>query len=332
MLRNNSSIDLRSWALLAVVIVLCIFVGEVVIRARIFGSHAFSYTMMKSVRHIGESGLLQAAAQQEILWELRPNVDTLYKFQPFRTNSVGLRDREYTQAKDPGTFRIAVIGDSFTMGEGVAIEEVYHSVLERRFNANTLGKKYEFINFGVAGYSLVQYVATVQLKALNYKPDLILIGFCGSNDSKLPNLDAFNRPYQVKKEANGFLHLYSFELIGDVYKRFYNKLRGRYPGYNADTAYVDKGFKDLAALVSADRIPVVIAYMDNRAASSDLAMVEAAAARYGFGFINATSTFPKDVLEKYIIYLTDKHPNAAANLVFADAIHSALQVTIEQLH
>lgn len=325
---KKASIDLSSLALFAGVIVACILIGEVVIRTRIFGSNAWSYTMMRSLRHIGESGLLQAAARQEILWELRPNVDTLYKFKPFQTNSVGLRDQDYPLTKSPGTFRVAVIGDSFTMGEGVAIEDVYHSVLERRFNANTSSRKYEFINFGVAGYSLVQYVATVQLKALNYKPDLILIGFCGSNDSKLPNLDAFNRPYQVKKEVNGFLHLYSFELIGDVYKRFYNKLRGRYPGYNADTAYVDKGFKDLAALVSSDHIPVVIAYMDNRAASSDLEMVESTAARYGFGFINATSNFPKDVLEEYIIYLTDKHPNAAANLVFADVIYNALQVKI----
>lgn len=294
-------------------------------RCFIFSDRAWSYEKMKSVRHVGKSGLLQASKYQDVLWELRPNLDTSYKFYPFRTNSRGLRDLEYSLDKPANTFRVAVLGDSFTMPEGVPIEEAYHTLLEERFNALNNGEKYEFINFAVAGYSLIQYVTTIRRKVLEYKPDVILIGFCAANDSKLPNMDNFNRPYKVKSEANGFFHFYSLELLGNIYKTYYKKLRGRYSGYNADPQYVETQFAELSKISNENRIPIVIAYIDNKAASADLDLVRQSALRHGFEFIDGTVNFGAEISDQHIIYLTDKHPNGAANRILAETLYPALQ-------
>ena len=46
-------------------------------------------------------------------------------------NSDGLRDREHAKRKPLGTFRVAVLGDSFTLATHVDVEKTYWSVLER---------------------------------------------------------------------------------------------------------------------------------------------------------------------------------------------------------
>lgn len=319
--------EFGSIALFLITALVCLVLLEITMRWYIFSDRAWSYEKMKSVRHVGKSGLLQASPYLDVLWELRPNLDTNYKFYPFRTNSKGLRDQEYSLDKPANTLRVAVLGDSFTMPEGVPIEEAYHSLLEERFNAEGNGRKYEFINFGVAGYSLIQYVTTIRRKVLEYKPDVIFIGFCAANDSKLPNMDNFNRPYRVKSEANGFFHFYSLELLGNVYKTYYKKLRGRYSGYNADPEYVETQFTELAKISVESRIPVVIAYIDNKAASADLELVRESALRHGFEFIDGTINFAPEISNKHIIYLTDKHPNGAANRVIADTLYPALRTS-----
>ena len=51
-----------------------------------------------------------------------------------RTNTKGLRDREYNSKKPKNTFRILVLGDSFTFGSCVEENETYPKVLENFLN------------------------------------------------------------------------------------------------------------------------------------------------------------------------------------------------------
>jgi len=94
-------------------------------------------------------------------------------------NSHGLRDREYSVAKQLGTFRIIAIGDSFTYGSGVAQGETYAKRLEAILNERLRnGSTYfEVLNAGVPGYNTNQELIHLREVGLQFAPDLILVGF-----------------------------------------------------------------------------------------------------------------------------------------------------------
>jgi lysophospholipase L1-like esterase len=316
--------------LLAASTVLAVLLLELVMRVYLFGADGLSYAKMRSLHSLGRSGLIRASEHQDILYELEPNLDTFYKCRPFVTDSRGLRDRAYAVAKPPNTFRVAVLGDSFTMGSGVSLEETYHAFLEARLEREAPGRRYEFINFGVSGYYLSQYLAVLRHKALAYDPDLVLVGFFAGNDMRVPPADKFSRPYRVKAVRNAFFKLHSFSLAGDIWKY---SIAHRFKSARLDPAelerirreqraYVDATFAEMATLLRPLGIPLAIAYLDN--APRDPTVVRDLAGKHGFTFIDTTAAFEGRSVLEYTINPTDKHPNGKANRLIADAIHAGL--------
>ena len=124
-------------------------------------------------------------------YEYRPRFEGVYKtYHNFNTkikiNSKGLRDYEYPYDKPEGVVRILVLGDSFTAGLEVGMEDTYPKVLERLLNDSEKNKnrRYEVINAGVPGYSTVQELQYLKEHGIKYEPDLVIVGFCMTNDYK----------------------------------------------------------------------------------------------------------------------------------------------------
>ncbi len=96
-------------------------------------------------------------------------------------NSDGLLDKEYEKLPPPGTFRVAVLGDSFTAGEEIKDGQEFHALWEdeltRRFNHPV-----EFINFGVNAIGPWRELQTYHLRARHYQPDLTVLAFYWDND------------------------------------------------------------------------------------------------------------------------------------------------------
>lgn len=95
-------------------------------------------------------------------------------------NALGLRDPERTVAKKPGTYRIAVFGDSMTEAIQVNLEQTYTQLLEKRLRAR--GWNVEVINFGVSGYSPLQGYLTFDAVGKAFLPDLVLHAVFTDND------------------------------------------------------------------------------------------------------------------------------------------------------
>lgn len=110
----------------------------------------------------------------ELLRDLLPSRDVVWNGNRFTTNSFGMRDREYTLEKPPGTLRIALLGPSHVMGNGVADDETFDNVLEQSINAAG-GAPVEVLNFAVEGYSLPQEVAMLEQRALGFDPDIVIL-------------------------------------------------------------------------------------------------------------------------------------------------------------
>lgn len=99
-------------------------------------------------------------------------------------NREGFRDRDHPARKAPGTYRIAVLGDSFAEGLQVRLEATFVAVLERELArcAGFRGRNVEVFNFGVSGYGTAQELLTLRDRAWEVEPDLVLLAFFPGND------------------------------------------------------------------------------------------------------------------------------------------------------
>lgn len=154
-------------------VVLVLVAVELTFRVYLYGPAALDPRRMDSFNQIHHSGLVRRAADPEVYFELKPNLDEWYKGERFATNSAGMRDDEQPLNKPADTFRIAVVGSSWTMGSGVEVQEIWHQQLEAQLNADKAAR-FELLNFGVDQYGFREIIATLEQKALRYQPDMIL--------------------------------------------------------------------------------------------------------------------------------------------------------------
>ncbi len=143
-------------------------------------------------------------------YALRPGMEGWYRKEGqayVRINSDGLRDREHSKSKPGGTFRIAVVGDSYPEALQVAMEESFWAVMERKLSECGAfdGKKIEVINFGVSGYGTAQELITLRERVWGYSPDLVMLAVTTNNDisDNVRSLKKTNQiPYFVYRDGN----------------------------------------------------------------------------------------------------------------------------------
>lgn len=118
-------------------------------------------------------------------WSLRPNSKSRNGL--YNINSKGIRaSKEYTILPAKETMRIAIFGDSFTMGDEVPYQETWGYFLEKYLIAE--GINAEVINFGVGGFGIDQ--AYLRYKCIGYKfaPHIVIFGLQPENVNRNINL------------------------------------------------------------------------------------------------------------------------------------------------
>ena len=108
---------------------------------------------------------------------LRPNITARVRGVEFRTNSLGLHDREYPAQKPPGVFRILLLGDSMTEGGGLALEATVAKQAEAMLNAGGCRSPLEVVNGGVASYSPILQYLFLDALGPTLEPDLVVLNF-----------------------------------------------------------------------------------------------------------------------------------------------------------
>jgi hypothetical protein len=96
-------------------------------------------------------------------------------------NSDGWRGPEVALKHPPGTFRIALLGDSYIEAFEVPFEKTVGELVERRLSA-LWGKPVEVLNFAEGGYGTSQQLLTLQHEVWKYSPDLVLLAVTTGND------------------------------------------------------------------------------------------------------------------------------------------------------
>ncbi|MYH27884.1 MAG: SGNH/GDSL hydrolase family protein [Acidobacteria bacterium] len=95
-------------------------------------------------------------------------------------NGYGFRERDFTSPKPSGVYRVMVLGDSFTWGAGLAVEERYTAIAEALLNEASHRGRFEFevLNFGLRAAPTTEERDVLRDYKDLVRPDLIVVGFC----------------------------------------------------------------------------------------------------------------------------------------------------------
>jgi hypothetical protein len=132
------------------------------------------------VSHLGYGPRQNNLGMPELGYAGRPNVDGIQMREGYShlvLNDLGFHDVNVPREKPAGTFRVAVVGNSFTMAVHVDRPDTYVSHLEKTLAAcpALAGKHVEAINLGVDGYTTNQQYLLMKEFVWRYSPDFVVL-------------------------------------------------------------------------------------------------------------------------------------------------------------
>jgi hypothetical protein len=273
-------------------------------------------------------------------------------------SAYGIRDRDYTLAKPPRTFRIVVIGDSVTFGmcnqhESVPLERTFVKRMEAQLNASPHPgvDAVEVLNLGVPGYDTLNEAAFFRRKGAPLSPDLVVVGYV-LND----NYESSAELLEFRKDPNWFepapvlrqLFMHS-DLVRFSWQQI-AKFEHRRPDWQRATVaevprsdHVARGFAQLSEMATAGGFKVLVAVFpvfygenwrprpdifDNYPRRNEHAVPAAEAAKHGFLHIDLLDAFRRAAAgdaRRLQGGCNAEHPNAAGHDVAATALVGYLQ-------
>jgi hypothetical protein len=243
------------------------------------------------------------------------------------TNRFGMRDRDYTRQKPAKAYRIALVGDSNSVGLHVADEKVFEYVVEARLNrpgGSAPPRKYEILNFSIPSYGLYARLRLLP-RVLEFQPDALLcvgvneldwvardVGRCLSRQLEIPDpfvADVARRAGlkagTVMRVSEHRLEPYSLELAQWCYQRMADECRPR-------------GIRLFAAFLPR---------LDDRDWEKDqLPLLIRAAEGAGFTVLDLTGAY-ESVGDRQALWAFrwDAHPNARGHQLIAELLYEKLE-------
>ncbi len=120
---------------------------------------------------------------------LFPDVPDWVRARPvwhLRTNSMGLRGPELPATAAHDGYRVAVLGDSWTVGVNVEEQATYVARLAAALSADAAPRQVEVLNFGVIG-GRAESGARVLSRALALDPDLVILAYAQNDEADVRN-------------------------------------------------------------------------------------------------------------------------------------------------
>jgi hypothetical protein len=155
----------KKFGLLTIMITigLCVIIGELVLRRVLPAS--------RMNRTTGYAYIYGWAMPPNSIVEWQVDGKQLHE----SINSDGFRDVEHDIASTKG--RILIIGDSYTAGIGVSLDQLYTRQLQAMLPANV-----EVISMGIGGIGTDQELLMLEHQGLAYRPEIVILQFYTGND------------------------------------------------------------------------------------------------------------------------------------------------------
>lgn len=140
--------------------------------------------------NLPDSGLTCFQKEERYFSSLKPNSVCQFATTEYdvslKTNNHGfISDKDTKLEKPSGVRRIAFIGDSYTLGQGVEQNQSYPSIVGNMLNQR--GFNTEVVNASTTGLGIDWYYLRLKEKIIDFKPDIVVVGVYLGND--LADLD-----------------------------------------------------------------------------------------------------------------------------------------------
>ncbi|MFN0242834.1 MAG: SGNH/GDSL hydrolase family protein [Planctomycetota bacterium] len=249
----------------------------------------------------------------------------------YETNAQGFRGAEWTDERTPGTERVLVLGDSFTFGEGVKLEDTFCVRLASLLTKER-GRPVEVINCGVSAWSTDSEIAFLEHRGLRTKPDLVLVVYVLNDADYAGGLDLW-REFRGQYEKDWLKHSYFASYAYSMYAR--GRVGRRYVEDTVRGALStpEKWQKSFDLLAKGDQLSraagarfgvCVFPFLFDLSPSHPMkpihAMIRDACAKNGIPALDLFDTFVGQRDTSLWVHPSDQHPNAKANALAAEAM------------
>jgi GDSL-like Lipase/Acylhydrolase family len=171
---------LKNIFLVAVVLVVCALLLEAMTRLLVDDGMTYELEMWKYATDVKvrdfrpEQGHRHGANRSASLMSV-----------PVRTNEQGFRGPAIAAQAAPGVARIAFVGDSTTMGWGVAERETFANQVIAKLQA--AGRKVDGFNEGVGNWNTTQELTNFREVGLAMKPDIVVLTYFINDAEPMPS-------------------------------------------------------------------------------------------------------------------------------------------------
>ncbi len=248
----------------------------------------------------------------------------------FQTNSKGLRDREIPYAKTPEKLRVLMLGDSLTVGWGVAVEDTFPKRVERMYAANSVDV--EVINAGVGNYNTIQEVEYFLTEGHKYEPDVVVLNYFINDAEPVPE---HHKPSLLEETCLACVftvgRIDTFARMVKTKQNWSDYYLSLYEDGKA-TGWLDarENIRKLAEYCRTNGVRLLIANLPelhdvkNYPFQKVTDLVREAANAYRAEFVDLLPLFEDQDSPRLWVSASDPHPNALAHSLIAQGLFKAL--------
>lgn len=261
------------------------------------------------------------------LRQLKPNLDIVFKDQPFRTNDLGLHDRPYSRQKPIQSIRMAILGGSIEMGGGVPFDLSYSNILEDHMNAQKGdGQSMEVLNFGVANNHIFNQIPLIDQVLSDLEIDIIMYtAHLHEHGRMIRNLDELRLNYDI---SNYPFLLDLFDELGidnNTNSRDFKKSMLPYENEIIEWAY--RYIYDQTIALGATPLWVYIPAVAKSQNHDEASTLTTLAERIGYSTYNLVNAFDDEDMEKLMLAPWDRHFSQKAHEVVGTELHKQLRTS-----
>jgi len=251
----------------------------------------------------------------------------------YETNSLGLRERELSIPKPPGVVRVVALGDSFTLGEGVRVEDSWPRQLETILHSRYPERTIEVVNAGVNAYDTRQELEHYRRTARAYDPDLVVIAMVW-NDAHAGDARSFSASF-----ADGTAAMAQYLPVADRVGRVIASLMGRTGVATSSEQWQDSlnALIELHAQTKAAGVELVVAiypsvrHLRNRSLQRVYDIQSEFCRKRHLSLFNAYPVFTSAPHRTWYVHGVDNHPNANAHHLFAEGLAERIAPIISRI-